>query len=120
MKMVPGKGVTVPPEYLEKWQTQMRYNAAHGIPQPAATIQWSGPMGHAPRLPNGMLGWEFDGNYAVFGCLPDPTGWIHGTAVYRNGNQISRVSAISSKHLPPYKCPKPPLAGVRIPEGTKP
>ena len=85
VKMVPGKGVTVPPEYLEKWQNQMRYNAAHGIPNQTPEVQWSGPMGHAPRLPNGMLGWEFDGIYTSFGCQPDPIGWIDGIPVFRDG-----------------------------------
>jgi len=83
----PGYGVTLSPEYLQQLQKQRLYNQAHGISisVPTPTIQWSGPMGHAPRLPNGMLGWEFDGFYESFGCVPDPVGWIYGHPVLPGG-----------------------------------
>ena len=65
-------------------------------------------MGHAPRLPNGMLGWEFDGIYTSFGCQPDPIGWIDGIPVFRDGkhtyewagkvDRICRLTNVRQSH----------------------
>ncbi len=103
VKMVPGKIEVVPREWLEKWQKQMRYNAAHGLPQPTPEIRWSGPMGHAPRLPNGMLGWEFNGFYVSFGCVPDPVGWVDGFPILPNGGAPENPDVSTSP--PSDKCP---------------
>lgn len=96
------QGGVVPPEAVEKWQKQMEYNTAHGIAPPAsAEIRRSGPMGPAPRLPNGMLGWKSHGVYTWWGSVPDPVGWAVGVPIFPDGE---RVSPDSGPVLPPEKC----------------
>ena len=114
----PGYGVTLSPEYLEQLQKQRLYNAAHGISMsmPTPTIQWSGPMGHAPRLPNGMLGWEFNGFYESFGCVPDPAGWIYGRPVLPSGTGLAPVIG---RHMPSGKCRAKGGAAGSIPTPQK-
>lgn len=96
------QGGVVPQEAVQKWQKQMEHNAAHGIAAPAsAGIQRSGPMGPAPRLPNGMLGWKSHGVYTWWGCVPDPVGWAVGVPIFPGGE---RVSPDNGPSLPPEKC----------------
>jgi hypothetical protein len=92
----------VPPEAVEKWQKQMEYNAAHGIAAPSEGIRRSGPMGPAPRLPNGMLGWKSHGVYTWWGCVPDAVAWTTGgVPIFPDG---SRMHPDGGRSLPPWKC----------------
>jgi hypothetical protein len=85
---------------LERFEKLLQFEKAHPIGQGDEVM--AGPLPPTPRLANGMIGWESEGVYTMFGC-GDPVGWTTGGLPLIAGG--IELIPFKSATLLPLQCP---------------